>query len=613
MCGISGYLSSKELINESAIPNTLKLMERRGPDSQNYFTEQINKKEIALLHSRLNIIDLNERSNQPFFDQNLVLIFNGEIYNYIELRNNLISKGYHFKTNSDTEVLIKSYMEYGEKCVDYFVGMWAFAIWDKIEKKLFLSRDIFGEKPLYYLIDGECFIFGSEIKFIKSLYKKKLRINKKQINKNLFCGYKSLTKDSSTFFDKVYSLKNSSNLTIDLNLKKKNQIFWKPNLKINKKITKKEAAEGAIYYLKKSIDLRLRSDVPIAFCLSGGIDSSLLTSIASKKFKKKISTFSIIDEDERYNEKINIDKIVNNLGCENYSINLKDKKNFFFDRLNDLTKYHDCPISTNSYYIHSFLSEEISNKGYKVSISGTGADEIFTGYYDHFLLHLETQKKSKNFNKYLDDWKKYVLPNLRNSGLKDPFLYINDNNNRKIVYEDQFNLKKYSIDSFNIDFDEIDYCDELLRKRMLNELFHEVVPIILKHDDLNSMYFSVENRSPYLDRDLLSFALTLPPGILIEGGFQKKVLRDSAKGFLNEDVRLDRKKKGFNSSISSLISLKNTDDLESLINNEDPINEFINFDSLKKDINFNSIPNHFSKLIFSIITTNMFLKDNENS
>ena len=148
---------------------------------------------------------------------------------------------------------------------------------------------------------------------------------------------------------------------------------------------------------------------------------------------------------------------------------------------------------------------------------------------------------------------------------------------------------------------------------MLNELFHEVVPIILKHDDLNSMYFSVENRSPYLDRDLLSFALTLPPGILIEGGFQKKVLRDSAKDFLNEDVRLDRKKKGFNSSISSLVSLKYTDDFYRLINNEDPINEFINFDSLKKDINFNSIPNHFSKLIFSIITTNMFLKDNENS
>ena len=109
MCGISGYLSSKELINESAIPNTLKLMERRGPDSQNYFTEQINKKEIALLHSRLNIIDLSERSNQPFFDQNLVLIFNGEIYNYIELRNNLISKGYHIKTKSEKKVLIKSY------------------------------------------------------------------------------------------------------------------------------------------------------------------------------------------------------------------------------------------------------------------------------------------------------------------------------------------------------------------------------------------------------------------------------------------------------------------------------------------------------------------------
>ncbi len=150
MCGISGYISNKKLISENGIKNTLKLMNRRGPDSQNSLKFDFDSKQIGLLHSRLDIIDLNQRSNQPFVDENFVLVFNGEIYNYLELKLDLEKKNYKFKTNSDTEVLIKSFIEYGEKCVDHFVGMWAFAIWDKKEKKLFLSRDPFGEKPLYY-------------------------------------------------------------------------------------------------------------------------------------------------------------------------------------------------------------------------------------------------------------------------------------------------------------------------------------------------------------------------------------------------------------------------------------------------------------------------------
>ena len=169
MCGISGYISKKSLVNSNAIEKTLNLMKRRGPDHRNYYKNIYQNKEVALLHSRLNIIDLKARSNQPFQDGNYILIFNGEIYNYIELKKDLIKKNYKFKTNSDTEVLIKSYIEYGEKCVDHFIGMWTFAIWDNKKKTLFLSRDPFGEKPLYYYLSSEGFFFGSEIKFIKSL------------------------------------------------------------------------------------------------------------------------------------------------------------------------------------------------------------------------------------------------------------------------------------------------------------------------------------------------------------------------------------------------------------------------------------------------------------
>ena len=160
MCGISGYISNKELVHENAINNTLKLMSRRGPDAQKFLKTQIGKKEISLIHSRLSIIDIGDRSHQPFVDGNLTLVFNGEIYNYLELKNKLKDK-YDFKTNSDTEVLIKCFREYGEKCVEHFIGMWAFAIWDNKKKELFLSRDNFGEKPLYYYLCNDGFFFGS--------------------------------------------------------------------------------------------------------------------------------------------------------------------------------------------------------------------------------------------------------------------------------------------------------------------------------------------------------------------------------------------------------------------------------------------------------------------
>ena len=284
--------------------------------------------------------------------------------------------------------------------------------------------------------------------------------------------------------------------------------------------------------------------MPLAFCLSGGIDlTSSLVSIATKLLNKRISTFSIIDEDERYNEQKNINLVNKDFGCDYNLIKLKDKKQNFFEVFKNLVRYHDGPISTISYFIHSFLSEQISKKGYKVSISGTGADELFTGYYNHFLfLHLAVIEDTEYFEDELKSWKKYISPNLRNKYLKDPFHYIKNKKNRNLVYETDFNLKKYSM--MNLDnFKEEEYCNEILRNRMLNELFNEVVPVILKHDDLNSMFYSVENRSPYLDKNLLEFSLKIPPHLLIQNGYQKNILRESTKGLLNNKIRLNRQKR----------------------------------------------------------------------
>lgn len=607
MCGISGFISDKRYIKKDSINSTLDLMGRRGPDAKNYFIEDNSSKQIGLLHTRLNIIDLNDRSNQPFRDGNFILIFNGEIYNYVELRN-ILKKKYNFKTDSDTEVLIKCYQEYGEHCVDHLVGMWSFAIWDLKNKKLFLSRDPFGEKPLFFFKSEKCFFFGSEIKYIKSLCNIKFDQNKQLLHDNLFLGYKSLNKTNKTFYNNIFSLESSHNLSIDLDLKLKKTKYWKPNVDFKNDMSSQEASEGVNFYLLNSLKIRMRSDVPIAFCLSGGIDSGLLASHAKKSLNKDISTFSIIDDDERYNEKDNIQIICNDLNTKPNFINLRKEKKNFLDRLRKLTFYHDGPIATLSYYIHSFLSEDISKNNYKVAISGTGADELFTGYFEHFLLHLQTLSNTEFFEPNLRDWEKFIKPNIRNEFLKDPLIYVKNPKNRDNIYEKNFNLIKYSNFSNNNEFSENYYTNELLRNRMLNELFHEVVPVILKHDDLNSMYFSIENRSPYLDRDLLNFSLTIPPNLLINNGFQKKVLRDSAKGVLNENIRNFRQKKGFNASIHSVIDINDSDNYNFIFDERSEISELIDLNHLKRDINKDFTANHVSKIIFSILTTKMFME-----
>ncbi len=381
-------------------------------------------------------------------------------------------------------------------------------------------------------------------------------------------------------------------------------------MSIDKNLDEKVASAEINRLLQKSVNLRMRSDVPIAFCLSGGIDSSLLASLASKKLNRKISTFSIIDKEPNYNEIENINLVVKDLKCKNAKIFLKNKKKFFFDRLKKLTSYHDGPISTISYYIHSFLSEEISKKGYKVAISGTGADEIFTGYYDHYLLHLQSIYKLQSFKENLKNWHKYVFPYVRNPYLKDPYVYIRDKKNRDNVYETNLGINTFSRLKNELNFTENKYAGGLLRNRMLNELFHEVVPVILKHDDLNSMFFSIENRSPYLDKEIVEFSLKIPTEILIKNGYQKRLLRESSKKILLDEIRLNRQKKGFNASISSVLDLKNKRNMNRIFNKNNPINDFVNLKKFRENLDIKSIPNHYSKLLFSIITTNLFLQEN---
>lgn len=609
MCGILGYIGSKSL-NKSIISNSLKLMKNRGPDNQSYKKINIFNKNIYFFHSRLSIIDLKSRSNQPFKFQNLLMIFNGEIYNYLELKADLKKKGYRFKTTSDTEVLLKCYHEYGDLAFSKFNGMWSLAIIDVNKGYLKLSRDCFGEKPLYlFHKDGEI-IFGSEIKYIKSLLNTNPDLNFRLLKKNLYFGFKSLNFDNKTFFKGIEKVSKGNIYKFHLNkikLTKKNyyNINKITNLKNFSKIEIDQKFEETFF---NAINLRLRSDVPLGFCLSGGIDSSLLVAISNQILGKNLQTFSIVDTDNRYNELPNINKITRFLKCDNQVIKLK-KKNFL-ENITELSFHHDSPIATISYYVHNLLSKFMASKGIKVSISGTGADELFTGYYHHFLIYLNSIKKKKNYNSETFIWKKNYSNIIRDKNLKNLNLFKSKYLNDSIMFESE-RLNYFFKDSLEKKIIEKKYYTDSLKNRLQNELLHEIVPVILQNDDSNSMSNSIENRSPYLDKNLLAFARGLDSSWLINSSFQKKILRDFGKKFLPKSIYNDKKKVGFNASIESLIDINGRELNDFLFSDEKSfLYELCDIDELRKLLKMKKLPNYLSKFLFSIISTKAFLLSN---
>ena len=293
------------------------------------------------------------------------------------------------------------------------------------------------------------------------------------------------------------------------------------------------------------------------------------------------------------------------MGCDHHLISASQKKPL--ERLNNLIEYHDAPVATVSYFVHSMISEAVHQSGFRVSFSGTSADELFTGYYDHFILHLNEVRNIENYDQYLNDWSKHIGSFIRNPFLKNPDLYSNDPNFRDHIFDGSQELQDYFIQPYREDYTEERFTDNLLRNRMLNELFHEATPVILHEDDLNSMLFSIENRSPYLDTELQKFAYSIPVPNLIQNGYGKYILREAVAGILNEKVRLDRRKKGFNASINSIVDLSDPDIRGYLLDPKSEIFSFIKRESIEKLFNLFPTPNYLSKFIFNFINARVFL------
>ena len=606
MCGIAGYFGKKD-ISTDVIKSTLSIMSNRGPDSQNFkkfYSEQNN---AFLLHSRLSIIDLKKRSNQPYVFKNHVLTFNGEIYNYIELKKHLEKKNYIFLTDSDTEVLIKLYDCYREDSLKLLEGMWAFAIYDKVKKNLILSRDRFGEKPLHIYKTNNGIFFGSETKFIENLSSNIQEPNHLKSKTFLNFGYNSVFLNKQTFKKNIFSINASSFININSKLEISEKKYWKiGRYKNDIQMSSKVASEKVNDLITNSLKIRLRSDVKNIFCLSGGIDSGSLVSIASKKFNMKVDTFSIIDSNSpKYNERHLIEKTLEDTGA---------KKNFlftekinFFETLKKVVKYYNSPVLTVNYLLHALMQKKIKDLGYKVVISGNGADEISAGYYDHYLYHLKDLKNfgtNKEFKDGYADWKKYLHPIIRNKNFKNFNKYFKNiqnptiKNEYKDIFKSNLDLNLKSSNFFHSD----------LKNKMNSQIPERLYPILYM-DDLNSMMNSIENRTPFLDSKLVEFLFTIPSSIYIQKGYSKYILRNSMKGILNNKIRNARRKYGFNASLSSFKDFTKKKYIEYLYDNIKDISHLINKEKLYKlikKIDLAHMTDNENKLLFRLISTSMF-------
>ena len=605
MCVISGYLG-REKISNDLIYKTLLSMRNRGPDHQGYEHISFGENNLYLLSSRLKIVDRNIRSNQPMKMDDLTIIYNGEIYNLDEVKKKIFSYGLKLKTESDTEIILKMYKIFGTKCVDHFEGMWAFLIYDHLNQLVFISRDRIGEKPLYYFKSKDGFFFGSETKFIRTLLNNYKEINAKKISHYLKFGYKSIERSNESFFKNIFKMEAGTNFLIKKNLKISKISYWKPKIK-EKKFSENMCKKLIRENFEKKIKLICDTDLNIGLSLSGGIDSNFILSFIKKKMNKDIKTYSIIDQNSnKYNEEKLINFITKKYGIKKKKIYLSNRKDYL-PELKKLIRYHDKPISTISYFLQSLIYKEMKKDNIKISITGNGADELFTGYYHHYNLFYQILKTKSDKKKFFYEWNKNINPLIRNKEYKNIF-------KKKVktyfTLLDSKYLKSPSVNNYN----EKKIVNNGLRNKMLNELLFQTVPLALIDDDLNAMYYSIENRSPFLNKELLELSFSFPSYLFMKNAYSKYLLRAGSQNILDDKIRLNREKKGFNASFSSIFSQRNKNFNEWFYDHDskNPIYSFLN-----KKVFLNNFykkhhkifPDMATQTIFNICSTKIFLEE----
>ncbi len=604
MCGIAGHLGSRFLAPPRKAA-ALARMANRGPDGQGGHTATLpDRRCLDLMHSRLSIVDLDSRSDQPFCKHGLVLIFNGEIYNHPELRGELSARGYRFQTTGDTEVLLEAWRCWGIGALDRLVGMFAFAILDEVDGHLTLARDRFGEKPLHIWDRGaDGFLFASEIKVLTAMAGTVPPIDGLHMRRYLVNGYKGLMQEHRTFFDGIRELPAAHALVLAPGKQPDLRRYWSLAYR-PVAMSGNQAQEAVDAAVTTAIARSLRADVPVAVRLSGGIDSNVIAGMAHHRLNSDITCFSIIEDDWRYDESAMIAKGLSALDIPNHQIRIP--RDGFLTRLRDMIAYFDGPPLTISYYLHYLVSQRIHDAGFKMSLGGTGADEVFSGYYDHYLFWLAEMAGRSDFDQLCTDWQAGYGQFVRNPFLQNPRAFIDDPTRRDHIFLGADRFAGFLTEPFDEPHREDQFCDDLLRNRMINELLRETVPVMLHDDDLAGMRWSVENRAPYLDKDLVECLFSIPSEHLIQDGLPKFLLRRAGRGLVPDEILSNPRKQGINAPVTSFLDFADPD-LRGYLLSDSPFFDLVDRRTFEGFLASAMDRNSDSKFLFSLLAARVFI------
>ena len=560
MCGIAGAYSFKnKIISDEWLKNAATSLNKRGPDNQNF----ISIGNCSLVHARLSIIDTSESANQPIYDATgrYAIIFNGEIFNYQEIKKELEQKGVQFKTQSDTEVLLYAYIQFGETFLHKLNGFFAFAIFDKLEDSLFIACDRFGIKPLYYYSDEDYFFFGSELKTITQFPVKK------EINWSSVAAYFQLNyiPGKNSIFKNIQRLEPGHQIFIhnsEILIKQWYTIPYNALKAEQNQLSYDEQQKKLVELMDDSVRLRLISDVPLGAFLSGGIDSSVVTAMATRH-TKHLNTFSIGFEGNSFFDETPYANLVAKHFNTNHTV-FKLKNDDLFESLNELLEYTDEPFADSSALLVNILSK-FTRKHVTVALSGDAGDELFAGYNKHYG---EWQMRNGSWQANVIHLLQPVwqsLPKSRGGGIANKIRQLERFSNgmdltpaerwwRWCCINDLDFVDKLLNDKVDASMAEIIETRQYFSSKVqfdgtLNDDLLADVGMVLPYDmlvkvDRMSMRNSLEVRVPFLDYRIVEFAFSLPVSSKINGNIKKKIVQDAFREILPKEL-YNRPKKGF--------------------------------------------------------------------
>ena len=563
MCGICGiyHLDQSRPVDEDLLKTMARTMQHRGPDDEGFFID----KNLGFGHQRLSIIDLSVNGRQPMTsgDERYWIVFNGEIYNYLELRQQLIGKGYKFHSYTDTEVLLNLYREEGEDCVQVLNGMFSYAIWDRKERTLFAARDRLGIKPFYYVHRGNSFAFASEI---KALFK--VDILAPELNHDALADYFTfqLTLGKKTLFKDVHKLLPAHTLLLKPDGTLTRKRYWDIDFTIDTEHTEEYFHSRLLRLLEDAVRLRLRADVPVGAHLSGGLDSSTMASQAAALLSSPINTFSGgFREGAQYDETPYAQIVAKRIGSQHYEVFPTALD--FVDTMPKLIYHMDVPVAGPGVFPQYFVSK-LASQHVKVVLGGQGGDEIFGGYTRYLIAYLEACIRggiegTNEDKKYVVDFAS-ILPNLPQlqgyeplmryffqDGLFDSpdkryFRLIDRSRGVKdLVVEDAMSGAN-GYDAFNT-FAKLfngDDCKSYFNRMTRFDLM-TLLPALLHVEDRTSMAASLESRVPLLDHRIIELAASIPPMIKYKGGRSKHIFREVVKHIIPSEIYNREDKMGF--------------------------------------------------------------------